>query len=578
MGHKRRKNKQLMKKNLLIIFILLASLFVRVFRLELAPSRLTHDEMSIGYNAFSILKTGRDEWGRSFPLTFEAFGDQKLPGYIYATVPFIGVFGLSVLALKLPSILAGIVIVYLGYALTLKTTKSHVAGLATAVILALSPWSIHLSRMALESNLALAAFAGGFWFLLSLFESKKPWWHLALAGILFAVAGYTYVAFRLTIVLLLLLITVMSLRQKQWWQKIALVWITLIVVMMPILPQILGKSGTARFSQISIFKDGGVEAKVLEQQNFCFMQNPVLLPKLCKVFFNKYYYLGEKLTKNYIGFLLPSFLFIDGDKLEYLNDPDFAEFFIILLPFYFWGLFKLIKTKTPQSKLLIGAYLITPVASALAGEPQIVRGSGLLIFVALLAGLGFSDVMSQIKQLRWQIIGITAVTGIFACFAGQYFLSYQYIYSARSENYFYQLDKRTVSFLNQVDKDFDTIYITNHFPDAHILLAFYHQIDPKIYQEQVQRPQPDNFGFSHPTKLGKYEFGGLGWHDVLCRDQQKTLFVTFGDNLPSTWKIAGQPFALKDFSNVHTQVQFYNLVTVRNYLNENQLLQQACGD
>src|SRR5690242_10590705 len=103
-------SKSLSLKISLLVCILLA-VFIRFYHFNEVPPSLNWDEASLGYNAYSILKTGKDEWGRSFPLSFEAFGDYKLPGYIYTDVPFIAFFGLNSLAVRLPSMLAGVLAV-----------------------------------------------------------------------------------------------------------------------------------------------------------------------------------------------------------------------------------------------------------------------------------------------------------------------------------------------------------------------------------------------------------------------------------------------------------------------------------
>lgn len=566
-----------MKKHLPLIIILVFALFVRVFRINEAPARLTHDEMSIGYNAYSIVKTGRDEWGRAWPLSFEAFGDHKLPGYIYAVVPFVASLGLTIEALKLPSIISGLAIVIFSYLIALKISNNKVAAIATALTLSFSPWSIHLSRMALESNLALAFFTGGLFFALSIFDKQTSRKKLFAAGLLFALSAYTYIAFRLTSLVSLITLSALNFKDQLKFKKTAFVWFGFLILLVPLVPQLLGKSGSARFAQVSVFNDEGIESKVVEQRNFCFLQNPNLLPKVCKVLFNKYGYLTEKVATNYLSFLLPSFLFLEGDKLEYLNDPDFAQFLLVMMPFYLIGLFKLATKKTPASLFVLAVFFISPLASALAGPPQIVRGSALLPIVAILIGLGFSACLDLIKKQQFKVVFVSTLTLILLVSFGQYFISYQYVYSARSENYIYPLDQRTVEYLNSKEQDFDTIYISNHFPDAHILLAFYQKIDPTYYQANITRPSSDNFGFSHPTKLGKYEFGDTPWHDLLCNNQNKTLFVTFNDELPKEWLVQNHIHYVKDFSGVHTQVQFIDLSKVKEYLSESKLFDKTCS-
>ncbi|MDO9028471.1 MAG: 4-amino-4-deoxy-L-arabinose transferase, partial [Candidatus Roizmanbacteria bacterium] len=79
-----------MKKIYLIAFLFILIIFslgLRVYKLGSIPSGILPDEASFGYNAYSVLKTGKDEHGVSYPLTFKAFGDQKLPAYVYSLIP-----------------------------------------------------------------------------------------------------------------------------------------------------------------------------------------------------------------------------------------------------------------------------------------------------------------------------------------------------------------------------------------------------------------------------------------------------------------------------------------------------------
>ena len=88
--------------------IILISIFLRFYKLGVNPPSLTWDEASLGYNAYSILKTGADEYGNKFPISIRSFDDYKPPLYVYLAVPSIGIFGLNEFAVRLPSAIIGI--------------------------------------------------------------------------------------------------------------------------------------------------------------------------------------------------------------------------------------------------------------------------------------------------------------------------------------------------------------------------------------------------------------------------------------------------------------------------------------
>ncbi len=138
----------------MVLVMLLASI-MRLYHLESVPPGVNRDEASIGYTAYSLLKTGADEYGRHLPLSFESFGDWKLPLYIYTVVPFVSFLGVSDLAVRLPSALLGIGSVFLIFILVRLLFKNEKIAFLTALLAAIAPWSVHLSRVESESNTAV---------------------------------------------------------------------------------------------------------------------------------------------------------------------------------------------------------------------------------------------------------------------------------------------------------------------------------------------------------------------------------------------------------------------------------------
>ena len=91
-------NQWLTKNQLtLLIGIIILAALLRLWHLDMNPPHLTPDEASLGYNAYSILKTGKDEYGTFMPIIFKSFGDYKPGLYVYAAVPFVAVFGILLL-------------------------------------------------------------------------------------------------------------------------------------------------------------------------------------------------------------------------------------------------------------------------------------------------------------------------------------------------------------------------------------------------------------------------------------------------------------------------------------------------
>src|SRR3990170_8801932 len=109
-----------MRTKLLIILILLLAFVLRFYNLSQNPPGLYWDEVSNGYNAYSVLKTGKDEYGVFLPSVFRSYDDYKPPVYIYSIIPSIVIFGLNEFAVRFPSAAGGVLTVFLVYLITKK--------------------------------------------------------------------------------------------------------------------------------------------------------------------------------------------------------------------------------------------------------------------------------------------------------------------------------------------------------------------------------------------------------------------------------------------------------------------------
>ncbi len=134
-----------------LVAITLLGLVLRFWELDTLPPSPDPDELSIGYNAWSILVSGRDEFGVAYPAAFRAFGEFKRPVAIYAAVPSIAAFGPTVWAIRLPGALAGTLTIPVLDAAGRALFGNRATGLIAAACLAVSPWHLQFSRGAREA-------------------------------------------------------------------------------------------------------------------------------------------------------------------------------------------------------------------------------------------------------------------------------------------------------------------------------------------------------------------------------------------------------------------------------------------
>jgi len=109
-----------MKKFTTLLLIIVLGFLLRIYKLDVRPLGFTWDEAALGYNAYSLLKTGRDEHAQRFPVVFKSFGDYKPGLYIYFTVPSVKLLSLNEFSTRLPSAIFGTLLILVVYLLTCK--------------------------------------------------------------------------------------------------------------------------------------------------------------------------------------------------------------------------------------------------------------------------------------------------------------------------------------------------------------------------------------------------------------------------------------------------------------------------
>src|SRR3989344_7793953 len=185
---------------LVIILIFTLSAVIRFYKLDDFRC-LNWDEASFGYNAYSILQTGKDEYGTSLPMEFKSVGDYKYPFYVYSLVPIIKLWGLSEFSVRFfPSLLGSIAPIFL-YFITRKLLQKRVIAFFSALALALSPWHIQFTRAGTEGGIAYTLTLAGIYFLLQAIISKSR--GFVLPAFLFFLSMFTYFGERVFIPLII---------------------------------------------------------------------------------------------------------------------------------------------------------------------------------------------------------------------------------------------------------------------------------------------------------------------------------------------------------------------------------------
>lgn len=509
-------------KILLLICIIAFGFFLRIISVDKAPSGILVDEASIGYNAYSILKTGKDEWGQKLPLTFKAFGDQKLPAYIYLTVPSVKLFGLNNFAVRLPSVIAGTLLILVVFYFLRSLGFSQNLSLLGSFITAVSPWMIILSRFGYESNVGLLFFTIGLLFL-TLGIKRKSYLFYGLSAIFLGLSCYAYIAYRMVTVLFIASFFVYLLFKKYISvRNIVLFSFVFLITISPILSTIFTKSGTARFNQIGIAADQGLPMEINENRAICTQHLPKII---CYAYANKAVVYARTILYRYINlFSLPN-LFTTGEtQLEYLSVEHFGWLPLVLIPFYIIGLlFIFLKnnasTNSFTKSFIIFGLLIAVLPCALAGESQKVRASALFPFLLPLIMYGFAVFNTLVKR-KFKIFTYIASSALLVLLTTVFMIQYLTIHVNKFEIAYGTYIEGLMKFMNSKEST-QQIYIQPFLSETLMYYAYYNKLDPTIYQKEIKVDNPLPNGFQHAIGLRNIKVTSQSEEYLACKSKSE---------------------------------------------------------
>ena len=144
-----------------LVFTLFLGAFLRLYKIDKNPVSLFGDELDVGYQALSLLKTGRDYSGNFLPMHLQSLAEWRTPLYIYASIPTVAIFGISPFGVRLPAAIFGILGILVTYFLAKELTKNKYISLISAFLLTILPWHILYSRTGFEVTMLYTFFFAG---------------------------------------------------------------------------------------------------------------------------------------------------------------------------------------------------------------------------------------------------------------------------------------------------------------------------------------------------------------------------------------------------------------------------------
>ena len=488
------------KNFILLAVIVFIAVFLRFYQLGSNPPSLTWDEVAWGYNAYSLGIDGKDEFGRFLPHDYlESFGDFKPPVYAYFS----------------------------------QSKHKENYALVSSLFLAISPWHILLSRGAFEANVASFFIVLGIWGFLAAVGDKK--WYLVISAISFAISMYTFNTPRIVVPILVLILAVIFRKKLFEIKREAIIsFIVGFLIFAPIIGFLLSPQAALRYKEVNIFSDAGVVKsanQLIENDGNAIWS---------KIIHNRRVLYGIEYVKHYFDNLSPMFLFIRGDGNPKFSTQEVGQMYIFDIVFLIGGIFLLIKKREGYFWLIPLWLLIGIIPAATAREtPHALRIETTLPTFQIIAAYGFVQIIEILKKRKKEVslILLSVLFINFVYFAHNYFTHYPKDFSAEWQ-YGY---KDSISFVKEVEGNFDFIQVTQTLGRPYIYYLLYINKTPEYFRENsvVKR---DPFGFVTVERVGKYVFPKD--FNYKLSEKGKVLYINTPFNLPPNVTI------LKTFYNL----------------------------
>lgn len=498
--------------SVLLMIILLFSLLIRVYQINFLPSGINIDEVSQGYNAYSLLLTGKDRYGKVLPILFKSYESFQPPMYTYLTILPTMLFGKSNLALRFVSILSSIIVIILSFSISKKLFPGNkYLPVIVSFVVSISPWSIFFSRYATEASLGLMLILGAIYFLLAS-DIKRI--HLITGFILLGLSTHAYYTERILAFLILLGFTIFYREFLVKNMKIFILGLSLFfLILSPHLVMMKEGAFFRRFDQVtytnkySFEKYGG---------------------KYGNNIMGRILYIGNEFSSQYIAYFSPKNLFYSPDPQAGRSIPGLSVFYSWMLIPFISGLGMIIKIKiNKKEKFMLWIALISVIPASLSTDPfYTLRVLLFLWFVSLTIALGINGIFKNTsrKDIVLVLFSLIFVVSFFD-FYRKYFILFKV---ERAENF--GLSDRLIAEYLRDYKGKVLVDLSERNIASGLKLAYYLDFSPVRFQKEIGVGYLDDYYTGYDTEktytLDNIEIRPINWiKDVFTKQ------LIIGDSL-----------------------------------------------
>lgn len=503
---------------LIMVCLTLLGAFLRLNNIIKNPVSLNIDEVSYGYSAYSILKTGHDENGIFMPLTFRSTGDYKDPVLIYSLVPMIAIFGLNEFSVRITTAILGILTIPVFFMLASTLTGNKKVALVATVLLAISPWHIYYSRFASASLMGLFFLILGMWFFVKR-EQSKIW--AILASLVLALSMYTYHSLKLFIPLFLASLIFIQFKKGTAYRKNLISFTaTGFIFILPLLYLMVFGGVNTRAGMVFLTQD-------IDYTRYVILDH---LHRNGEIFLLFLFW-----VKRYLNYFQPDFLFFNGLNMTTVGTLGMGVLYLFELPWLVLGIAELITKHKDYIKLVILWILLGLLPTSWANNEQSALRSliilPMVILVVSFGALRFFQLITKVNKY-WKFLLAGGYFVFMVIILMQAFLVFTVHFPKQRGEAFMEGTKESIlDALANKEKYQEIVYDPYRGVEApyivnipYMYILFYSQYDPAKFQTEPKQSNPDLY------KFDKFTIRKIDWR--MDRNKVGTLFIGSPWSLP----------------------------------------------
>jgi len=483
--------------HVLLLLIILVASFLYFYKIGEVPNSLSDDEATVGYNAYSILTTGKDEFGKAFPLAFRFFGAYTPPLYVYLVIPFIKLFGLTASSLRVLSgivTLVGVLVIY-RFVRKLALFSSPATALLAALIFATSPWVIFYARIGYEVTFGYLLYSLGALFVWDGLDRRR----LSTLGlVLLSLSTYVAHAERYLVPLFLLLIFVAFRQEIFIPANRNRLRAGLIILLLTQIPNFFLMTTKAFWVKNAVFDNPSLTVMVND-------------------------FVSQLLT-----YLSPRALFgISPDINLQHTAPEIPLFYSWLIIPFLIGLYQIYqKVRTPGGKFLLIFLLTAPIPGAFSGHfISIQRVLPMMVPLILIIALGLDFILRKVKLIFFLPVFFLLTAFSLLLFWRSYWVLFP---KERAAYWSYGVEQLSEIVKSKPETTF--VIDTARAPTTYIGFLFYLQYPPAEYQKQFSSDFVKSY-YANPPLSGNYRFANIELRPIEWKRDIYVEQILVGDEL-----------------------------------------------